>query len=60
MMRSEAIAHHTEEAESAERVAARAVPGTPGHRHQTDYAREHRVLAEAARLGDYPDAELQD
>ncbi|MFC9183326.1 hypothetical protein ACFTZJ_21955 [Streptomyces globisporus] len=60
MKRTDAIAYHVEEAESAERLAAQATPGTPGHRHQAEYAQEHRVLAEAARLHDYPDAELED
>ncbi|WUT01720.1 hypothetical protein OHA46_33730 (plasmid) [Streptomyces sp. NBC_00708] len=60
MKRAEAIAFHTEEAASAERVLAESTPGTPGYLHQADYAQEHRVLAEAARLHDYPDAELED
>ncbi|MFD6479329.1 hypothetical protein ACFWEH_38120 [Streptomyces anulatus] len=60
MKRADAIAFHTEEAVSAERVLAESTPGTAGYHHQAEYAQEHRVLAEAARLHDYPDAELED
>lgn len=60
MKRAEAIALHTEEAASAERVLIELTPGTPAHHLHSDYAQEHRVLAEAARLHDYPNAELTD
>lgn len=60
MKRSDAIAYHVEEAESAERVLAQSTPDTAGYRLQAEYAQEHRVLAEAARLHDYPDVALED
>ncbi|MBK3588495.1 hypothetical protein JHN49_34275 [Streptomyces sp. MBT57] len=60
MKRAEAIAFHNEEAASAERVLTESTPGTPVYRLHADYAQEHRVRAEAARLHDYHYAELED
>jgi hypothetical protein len=53
MNRSELIKFHTEEAASYERSAA-LVPGTPAGRQCAELAADHRDLAEAARVGDYP------
>lgn len=53
MNRSERIQFHTEEAASYDRTAALA-PNTPGGRQCAELAADHRDLAEAARVGDYP------
>ncbi|MGW2090374.1 hypothetical protein [Streptomyces sp. NPDC001880] len=58
MKRSEAIQFHTEEAAAADRLAGLA-PGTPGARQCASNARDHRAMAEAARVGDYP-TDLED
>lgn len=59
MKRSEAIQYHEEEATSYRRVAAEA-PGTPGASQCLSHARDHEDMAEAARVGDYYYAELED
>ncbi|MGW1468439.1 hypothetical protein ACWCPT_29355 [Streptomyces sp. NPDC002308] len=58
MNRDEAIRFHTEEAAAADRIAATA-PGTPGAAQHAASANDHRTLADAARLGDYP-TDLED
>ncbi|MEV4975542.1 hypothetical protein [Streptomyces scopuliridis] len=59
MKRTEAIKYHTEEAEAADRIAATA-PGTSGADQLADNARDHRAYADAARVGDYDLADLED
>ncbi|MEV8398852.1 hypothetical protein [Streptomyces niveus] len=59
MNRAEAIKFHTEEAEASDRLAALA-PGTPGARQCAANAADHRSYAEAARVGDYELADLED
>lgn len=58
MKRSERIQHHTTEAASLRTTAALA-PGTPGAAQCLANARDHDALAEAARVGDYPDPSEQ-
>ncbi|MEU2674192.1 hypothetical protein ABZ622_36085 [Streptomyces sp. NPDC007164] len=58
MKRSDAIKFHTEEAAALDRLAA-AAPGTPGGRQCASLARDHRSMADAARVGDY-DTDLED
>lgn len=56
--RADVVTYHTEEAEAADRLASLA-PGTPGARQCAANARDHRSLAEAARVGEY-DIDLDD
>jgi hypothetical protein len=56
--RSDAIQFHTEEAAALDRTAA-LDPSSPGGRQCAELAADHRELAEAARLYDYPE-DLQD
>ncbi|MFJ8583646.1 hypothetical protein ACIRD2_03160 [Streptomyces sp. NPDC093595] len=58
MKRSEAIQFHTEEATTLDRTAALA-PNSPGGRQCAELANDHRAMADAARLGDYPE-DLED
>lgn len=58
MKRTDAVKFHTQEAAAARNRAAGA-PGTPGGRELLAQARDHESMADAARLGDYPE-DLED
>lgn len=55
MKRTDAITFHQEEAASFDKLADQA-PNTPGASQCRAAASDHRSMADAARLYDYPEA----